>query len=298
MSPTERKALLSRIEARFNALADPAYAAFSRALNPTPRVILGVRAPAMRKLAAELMRARESEAFLSAIAEAWASSQHRATPTHFGTSVLAAEFTNLGAILIGRDKHLSLELRYAFFETWLEQMDGWGTCDTLGSEAHFVRTDAAHWLDWSAASLSQVRAASAASIWRARVALVILLAHFKAPDYLERVCDQLSSLALDHALRELASHDALAAPKPLSSSTGVVFPEALGYYLSMAVAWCWATLITQSGERATKRLLAELDALALEPTTARRVVRKVRESRAVPLEVKDALRAQVLERLK
>lgn len=98
---------------RLNALRDPAYAEFQKKLIPTvaPETIVGVRTPELRKLAKELIRNGEAEAFLNEL-------PHR----YFDEN-------QLHAFILSEDKDFERCLSRA--SAFLPYVDNWATCDQM-----------------------------------------------------------------------------------------------------------------------------------------------------------------------
>jgi 3-methyladenine DNA glycosylase AlkD len=141
------------IQQRLFALRDDAYAAFMRKLIPTiePSLVIGVRAPALGKLARELSRSGEAEAFLSVLPHAY------------------LEENLLHASLLGRlDFGFDELLRRV--EEFLPHVDNWAVCDTLPPKAFSQNLPAVYarvpvWL-------------ASARTYTVRFALVTLLSFF------------------------------------------------------------------------------------------------------------------------
>ena len=103
----EQTVLLQRLQE----LADPSYRTFMARLIPTvpSETVLGVRTPALRKLAKEWYGTNEARAFLSMVPH-----------TYFEENQLHVFFISLE-----RDMDVCLSLLEAFFP----HMDNWATCD-------------------------------------------------------------------------------------------------------------------------------------------------------------------------
>jgi 3-methyladenine DNA glycosylase AlkD len=102
---------------RLFALKDPVYQEFISGLLPTvdKARIIGVRMPALRKLAAELAKAPEAAAFLDAL------------PHHF------LEESHLHGLLINRFPDYQDAVRA--LDRFLPHVDNWATCDLLSPRA-------------------------------------------------------------------------------------------------------------------------------------------------------------------
>lgn len=100
------------------ALRDEKYADFMRRLIPTlePSLVIGVRAPRLGKLSAEMIKAGEAEAFLGALPHVY------------------LEENLLHASLIGRLK-LDFPELLRRVEEFLPHVDNWAVCDALPPKA-------------------------------------------------------------------------------------------------------------------------------------------------------------------
>lgn len=109
---------METIQQRLFALQDDAFAAFTRKLIPTiePSFVIGVRAPALGKLARELSRSGEAEAFLNALPHAY------------------LEENLLHASLLGR-LDFDFDELLGRVEEFLPHVDNWAVCDTLPPKA-------------------------------------------------------------------------------------------------------------------------------------------------------------------
>ena len=279
---------LKKERERLEALSEERYRAFSKSLNPSPRPGLGIRMPALREEAKRLMKEGLTRTYLDAVL--WALT---ATPK----LVLEPEWTTLGSVLIGRDKDLSMEEHDQYFEAWLSQMDGWGVCDAHASEAHFVRERREGWQKKLLTWLVELNATLPSSVWKARVALVVILAHYKDRQYLGWACLMLEHPSIERALKAYEAANALAKPAKVNG-TGGNFESGEGYYLSMVVAWCWTVFYVLDPEHVRARVVALTKENRLDEQTALRVVSKVRDSLAISDEEKALLRQEVKDTLK
>ena len=102
---------------RLTALRDPAYGEFQRKLLPTvpPETIIGVRTPELRKLAKEMIKNGEAEAFLDQLPHAY------------------FDENQLHAFILSEEKDFGrcLERISAF----LPYVDNWATCDQTSPKA-------------------------------------------------------------------------------------------------------------------------------------------------------------------
>ena len=105
--------MMTEIQERLFALQDVAYRDFTAPLVPNVarERIIGVRTPAVRKLAAELMREGKGEAFLAELPHAY------------------FEENGLHAAILCRQKDISACLQQV--ERFLPYIDNWATCDSL-----------------------------------------------------------------------------------------------------------------------------------------------------------------------
>lgn len=123
-----------RIRAQLFALQDAEYKAFQSALMPTVPVekVIGVRVPALRRLAAQLSGTPQAEAFLRALPHAY------------------YEENNLHGFLLERIRDYPSAL--AGVEAFLPWVDNWATCDgtsprVFGAHRQELLTPLRRWLD-------------------------------------------------------------------------------------------------------------------------------------------------------
>ena len=104
---------MTQIQERLFALADETYAAFQAKLTPTinPASFIGVRLPALRKLAVEFEKTEECGGFLKSLPH-----------TYYDENILHS-------ILISRTKPVETCMKE--IEVFLPYVDNWAVCDTL-----------------------------------------------------------------------------------------------------------------------------------------------------------------------
>ena len=102
------------ILARLRELADPEYQSFQAALIPTidPQRVLGVRMPALRRLARQLRNTDEARAFLARLPHQY------------------YDENNLHGELIGRMAKTPAEA-FELLDAFLPHVDNWATCDLI-----------------------------------------------------------------------------------------------------------------------------------------------------------------------
>ena len=142
-----------QLMARLNELAEPEYAAFSSALIPGCRPMLGVRIPALRRLAKELARTpEESLAML--------------TGATFEEGMLRG--------LVCACAKGDAAARKARLTALLPHIDNWSICDSTAATCKFMAKEPEVWLPW----LRELARSEAE--FTARFGLVCLLDHFTA----------------------------------------------------------------------------------------------------------------------
>lgn len=147
---------------------DPAYAAFMRKLLPSvqPQRVVGVRTPDLRRIAKQLAKRPDVQAFLDAAPHA------------------LFEEDQLHSFVIGQLRDFDRAL--AETERFLPHVGNWATCDQLASKALAQRPDQA---------LAEVRAWVASDhAYTARFGILVLMRHFLddlfAPDLLDLVAQR------------------------------------------------------------------------------------------------------------
>lgn len=230
------------------AAADPAYKAFGDALQPGITDRIGVRMPVVRRLARDVVRGDVARYLDEALKRPCASQE----------ALMVLE------IVVGAAKGLAPSERLAYADRLLPQLNGWATCDLMGSALKLFREDLAGYLPYVEAKLADENP------WIVRTAEVWLLEHYRTPEGLP-----LALAALD-----------------ASSSRALPLAASGDYYLSMALAWCLSMLAVVDMEAVNDRIAAWRQTARLDDATLARTVRKIRESRQFTPEVKDAVGAR------
>lgn len=220
------------VRARLFAMQDKQYQTFQQKLLPTlpPGAVIGVRTPALRRLAKELAGGAEAEAFLAAAPH------------------LYYEENNLHAFLLERLRDYGAALDGV--EAFLPYIDNWATCDCC-SPPVFARH--------TGELIAPVRRwIGSDRTYTVRYGLGMLMRYY-----------------LD---------DGAFSPAYLAWAGAVRSEE---YYVRMMAAWFFATALAKQPEE-TWPWLAEP---RLEPWVRAKAVQKALESRRIPPQQKDALRA-------
>ncbi len=166
MTPAELHAL-------FVSLADPDYKAFGDRLQPGITDRLGVRMPAVRRVAKDVLKSPGARVFLDGmLAEERFDSQE---------ALMTCE------IVAGSARDLTLEERLLYVDRLLPHMTGWATCDLMGSALKVFRDHPLELLSY----VSQKLASS--DPWTVRVAEVWLLEHYRAPEWVKTSLDLLDA---------------------------------------------------------------------------------------------------------
>ncbi len=209
--------------ARLLAMAEEKYRCFSASLLPGVGEIRGVRLPALRKLAARMLRDEEWEEWLTA----YFSEEER----WFEEDMLAG-FLTAGAKISPQDR---MERIHRF----LPRVTNWSVCDSFCASL------------WEAARMREfywpfvVECLKSGGEFPARAGAVLLLDHYRAPEWTERALEALRTAVLP------------------------------GYYAEMAAGWAVSLFYLDSREQ-TRPYLAE----GVLPAEVRRIaLRKIRESR-------------------
>lgn len=151
-------------------LADTEYGIFSARLIPNlHRPMMGVRIPALRKLAKELAR-EDAEAALQLIPDA---------PTH--------EEVLLQGFIIGYDRP-TWELWKERVRAFVPRMDNWAVCDMVCASLSLIRKHREEGFDFLQPYLSK------RDEFEQRFAIVMLMDHFMTEDYREKVLQTLQEV--------------------------------------------------------------------------------------------------------
>lgn len=172
------------------------------------KYVIGVRLPAMRKFAKELVKRGEGMEVLEAYGVAGCDAK------------VFYEETMLQGLLIGEVK-ASVAERIALYEKFIPKIDNWAVNDTACSTNKWIRRLFAAELEICFKWLQKL--ASSKKEFRSRFGVIMLMNSFLLEDYVSGVLD--SSLA--------AAEFSCAAFKKNSAKPV--------YYTEMAVAWCFAT---------------------------------------------------------
>ena len=222
---------MTDIQTALFALRDPAYQAFQSKLIPTidPQTVIGVRMPALRKLAREIAGTPVAGGFLQEL-------PHR-----------YYEENNLHGLLISAIP--DYDGAVAALETFLPYVDNWATCDQLSCRGFAANPDAA---------LAKARSwLESDHEYTVRFAIGVLM-----------------ELFLDERFR----------PEFFAWVIGVSRPE---YYVNMMRAWYFAEALAKQPAAAE----AVIASGALDEWTHNKAIQKAVESRRIPAEQKDRLRA-------
>ena len=162
------ESLLEDTRRALQALAEPEYRDFSAGLLPGTENILGVRLPALRRMAKQIVR--EDWA-------AWLEEFDREGERSF-------EETMLAGMVIG-GAAMAVEERFERIRGFLPRVDNWSVCDSLCASIREAETHReAYW-----AFLEDYF--SAEEEFSQRFALVMATGHFLTPEYIARVLDRL-----------------------------------------------------------------------------------------------------------
>ena len=164
---------LSEIKARLNALSEEKVRAFNLKLNKDSALsTLGVRLPALRKLAAEIAR-DDPRGFLDAC------------------DFSSIELTMLYSYVLGRLKG-PIDEALACFDRAVPVIDNWANCDTHCQSFKQAAKHPAETWDF----LQNYK--SSQEPFTLRVLVVTLMCHFLTDDYIDGVFETLDAITCDH----------------------------------------------------------------------------------------------------
>lgn len=251
--------LLDALTLRLSAAAHPSYFATVGAQLPGVENRLGVPMGVVRSAAKEILRSGSAEDFL----------EEALRP---GRLVVHETALVAGLVVCGlptRDFGAKLEIA----ERFLPAVTNWAICDTFATGFHEVRSHREEAFDFVASLCRRAGEtpdtinAPERALWPTRVGLVLVLAHYAHADWLDRV------------------RDLMADERPLAVAR-------MTYYGSMGWAWCHQVLSVVDPAGAADFLEALVRSEKIDPLTARRAVRKIRESYRASAEEKEALLAR------
>lgn len=251
--------LLDALTLRLKAAAHPSYFATVGAQLPGVDNRLGVPMGIVRSAAKDILRSGSADAFL-------------AEALRPGRLVVHETALVAGLVVCGlptRDFAAKLELA----ERFLPAVTNWAICDTFATGFHEVRAHREEAFDFVASLCRRAGKTTDTidnperALWPTRVGLVLLLAHYAHADWLDRA-------------REL-----MADARPLAVARTT-------YYGSMGWAWTHQVLSVADSAGAADFLEGLVRSEKIDPLTARRSIRKIRESYRASAEEKEALVAR------
>lgn len=258
----ENRKRLAEIRQGLLAAAEPKYAAFAAGLLRKPgeeaasgsaERILGVRLPALRKMAAQLARqdwAGNLEALESAGQEA-AFEEIMLRGFLIGEAKIAPESPKAEGNGEERpSREISLEEAFALIRGFLPCIDNWSLCDSFCAGLKFAGKHREAVWEFLQPFFSSPQE------YETRFGAVMALDYFVREEWLDRVLDRL----------ERVEHG--------------------GYYVRMAVAWAVSVCYVRFPARTEEWM----QTCALDGDTFRRAVQKIRESRRVSPEEKERLK--------
>ena len=168
-------------------------------------------------------------------------------------SSLYQEELMLQGMVIGYGK-LSLEERFKRLDAWVPRVSSWAICDCGSSTLKFMKK-------YPEESFAYVcRYLESGREYEVRFSAVTLMEHFITEEYIDRLLE----------IYQRISHD--------------------GYYVKMAVAWAVSVCYVKFPEKTGKLLEKESrEAGGLSDWTHNKAIQKIRESRRVSDEEKEAL---------
>lgn len=225
--------ILDDLRLKLEAAAHPGY--YASIANQYPGVTdrLGVPMAAVRRAAADVVRAGEGLEFLEEALAPGAMTSH--------------EMKLVAALVIATEWRLSFPEMLLAVERFMPNVTNWAVCDTLGEALGRFRKARAEGRGW----LQEM--ADSGEPWCVRLADVILLAHYLAPEE----CDFAFAL--------------FGAPKALEAAR-------TDYYASMGLAWAIQTFAARFGERTAEFFFALIESERVDAVTARRTLQKIRDS--------------------
>lgn len=159
----------------------------------------------------------------------------------------------LQGMVIGYGK-LSLEERFRRLDAWVPRINSWAVCDCGNSTLKFMKKYPEESFAYVCKYLDSERE------YEVRFAVVTLMEHFVTEEYIDRLLE----------IYQRVSHE--------------------GYYVKMAVAWAVSVCYVKFPEKTGKLLEKESrEAGGLSDWTHNKAIQKIRESRRVSDEDKEAL---------
>ena len=230
-----RMTMTEEIRDRLSGLAEEDYKAFNQKLLPGVKHILGVRLPALRKLAKETARG-DFRAYLA-----------EAQKEISGDS--SFEEIMIQGLVIGYARMEQEEYR-KYLGEFIPRITNWSVCDSCANSYKFMGDDPEYWFSY----LKKYE--NSQKEFEIRFMIVSMLNHFTEADHIDEI------LSICEGIR----HD--------------------GYYAKMGAAWALQVCYVKFPEK-TKDFL-ENNRMA--DFVQNKAIQKIRESRCVSREEKEALR--------
>lgn len=222
------------IRQKLHSLADPKYREFHSGLVPGCDTILGVRVPVLRRYAKELLKEYTAEQLLDTIADS------------------CYEEIMLQGMVIGLQKHSSIECVLQQIREFVPKIDNWAVCDMFCSGLKITKSHRERMFEFLKPYFLSERE------FDRRFGIVMLLDYYVEEAYLSQIFSILDQMNCE------------------------------GYYVQMAAAWAVSECLARYYDE-TKAYLASCQ---LDDFTYNKAIQKACESYRVSPEQKAALRAE------
>lgn len=249
-------------------MAEPSYGAFSRALIPDCKPLLGVRLPRLRAMAKELVKKSPSNWEELLLEE----------DVYFEEAMLRGMLSGYGCT---KEKNLEKALR--MLDEWIPHVDNWSVCDSgCVSFALFEQHREQTWAHIRQYLYSDKE-------FEVRVGLILLLNHFLKTDadggkMPRRKSLTMQELGLEKGTGDKADRENKEVPGAYIKRILEVLdrPFGQGYYARMAAAWLTAECFVTF----PRHTLAFLQNSRLDDETFHKALQKICESKIPDTEVK------------
>lgn len=209
-------------------LGEENYKEFSKKLTPTKYEILGIRVPLQRKIAKEIQKGN-AKSFLKFC-----------DSTYF-------EEINIEGFVIANLPPEEIEI---YFDTYLEKIDNWATCDGFCNSMKNIKKEKEKYLEKIEKLLKESHP------FKVRVGLVLLLSYYVEEKYIKEILTLVDKINREE------------------------------YYINMAIAW----LVAECFIKYPNVTMPYLKENHFSPFTQNKTISKIRDSYRVSKEIKEELK--------
>lgn len=195
--------IVQEVKLKLQSLSEEEYKAFNQNLLPGVEYILGVRVPALRKIAKEVAK-NDCRTYLN----------------EAGTEIMSAslhEEVVVWGLVLGYAK-MDREERAAYLDQFVPNISNWAICDNCTMNMKFMQKDPDYWYRYI------MKYKNSTEEFELRFLLVALLAHFIDKEHIDAILDTCNEIRHDGYYVKMAA-------AWLVSICYIKFPERTGAFL-------------------------------------------------------------------